>query len=257
MYETIERMRRDRPLVHHITNWVTIYDCAQSVRAIGALPVMAHARDDALEMVGLASAVVLNIGTLTGELVDTMVAVAERARERGVPVVLDPVGAGATIMRTEAARRILHTGAVTVLKGNAGEVTIMAGGRAEVRGVESMTADGAVSSAAALARDGPVVVITGATDTVTDADRTVVVSNGTEVMGRVVGTGCMAASVIGAFVAVDPDPLEATVNALAAFGIAGEKAAEHATGPMAFKHRLMDELASLSRADVARARVER
>lgn len=257
MFETVERMRESRPLVHHLTNWVTIYDCAQTVRATGALPVMAHARDDAVEMVDLASSVVLNIGTLDAEIIDTMEAVARRAGERGIPVVLDPVGAGATTMRTEAAQRLLATGAIKVLKGNAGEVTILAGGDAEVRGVESMAAEGAETAAVELAKARDMVVaITGAEDFVTDGERSARISNGTEIMGRVVGTGCMSASVIGSFVAIDPDAFEGTVNALSAYGIAGETAAERATMPMAFKSELMDALTSLDKGHERRARVE-
>ncbi len=258
MFDTVRRMRETRPLVHHITNWVTIYDCAQAVRAIGALPVMAHARDDALELVGLASAVVLNIGTLDAELVDTMAAVAERADERGIPVVLDPVGAGATSMRTAAATRLLDIGAISVLKGNAGEVTTLAGGDAEVRGVESMASGGASGAARALAeRWEMTVAVTGAVDFVTDGERAASVRNGVSTMGSVVGTGCMAASVIGAFVAVDPDRFEGAVNALAAYGIAGEVAATRSTLPMGFKLELMDALSGFTEEHARRARVDR
>ncbi len=257
LYRSIERIRETKPLVHHLTNWVTIYDCAQITRSVGALPVMAHSRQDAVEMVGIASALVLNIGTLDDELVDTMVLVAERAKELGTPVVMDPVGAGATTPRTEAARRLLDTGAITVIKGNAGEITTLAGGIAEVRGVESMAAEGADSAAKMLAKEGHVVAMTGAVDHVTDGERTALISNGHSLMGEVVGTGCMSASVIGAFIAVDPDPFEGTVNALASYGISGEKGAEGSPAPLDFKSRLIDGMASLSRSDIDMMKVER
>jgi len=257
LYESIERIRETKPLVHHLTNWVTIYDCAQITRSVGALPVMAHSRQDALEMVGIASALVLNIGTLDDELVDTMVLAAERAAELNVPVVLDPVGAGATTPRTEASKRLLDTGAITVVKGNAGEITTLAGGVAEVRGVESMAAEGAEAAAGMLASEGRIVAMTGPVDHVTDGGRTALISNGTALMGDVVGTGCMSASVIGAFAAVDPDPFEATVNALSSYGIAGEKGAVGSPTPLEFKSRLIDGMASLSIEDGGRMKVKR
>jgi len=255
--ETMEMIRETRPLVHHLTNWVTIYDCAQITRSVGALPVMAHSRRDALEMVGIASALVLNIGTLDDELVDTMVLVAERARELNVPVVLDPVGAGATTPRTEASKRLLDTGAITIIKGNAGEITTLAGGIAEVRGVESLAAEGAEAAAKMLAAEGHIVAMTGPVDHVTDGKRTALISNGTALMGEVVGTGCMSASVIGAFAAVDPDPFEAAVNALSAYGISGEKGAVGSPAPLEFKTRLIDGMASITSEDGGRTKVRR
>lgn len=255
--EEIERIRSTRPLIHHITNWVTIYDCAQITRAVGALPVMAHAEEEVEEMVCLASALVLNIGTLTTDLIEAMILAGRRANERGIPVVLDAVGAGATALRTRSALKIMNAVDVDVIKGNAGEVATLAGTRAEVKGVESISVDGHIESVATdlAERRNAVVLVTGAVDLVTDGERIAEVRNGHPMMGAVVGTGCMAASVTGAFTAVSSDALLAASRAMASFGIAGEKAAKDANGPMDFKMRLMDEMSSLNERDDGRVRI--
>src|SRR6201984_1950414 len=135
-------IRERKPLVHQITNYVVMNETANATRALGALPVMAHAREEVEEMVAIAGALVLNIGTLSPHWVDAMLAAGRAANARGVPVVLDPVGAGATTYRTETAKRILDEVDVTVLRGNAGEVATLVGVDAEVRGVESIGAGG-------------------------------------------------------------------------------------------------------------------
>ncbi len=257
MYENLSKIRSRKPLIHHITNWVTIYDCAQITRATGALPVMAHAKEEVEEMVSLASSLVINIGTLTPELIESAVLALKRANERDIPVILDAVGAGATRLRTESAMKIIKNGGISVLKGNAGEIATLAGADAEVRGVESMDVKGDIAEIAEkLAGENDfVVAITGKEDTVTDGKRTVKVLNGHEMMSMVVGTGCMAASVIGSFLAVSDDVLKGSAYALSAYGIAGELAAVNSKGPMEFKHRLMDRMALLSEKDCGRMRV--
>src|SRR5829696_8607545 len=147
---TLQRLREAKPLVHQITNYVVMNETANATLALGALPVMAHAREEVEEMVALAGALVLNIGTLSPHWVDAMLAAGRGANERGVPVVLDPVGAGATRYRTETAKRILGEVDVAVLRGNAGEVATLVGVDAEVRGVESI---GGAGDPAGLARD--------------------------------------------------------------------------------------------------------
>ena len=158
----LRRIGERRPLVHHITNWVTISDCAQATRNVGALPVMAHAREEVAEMVGLASALVLNIGTLKSDLIDSMLVAGGAARTKGIPVILDAVGCGATSMRTDATRRLLSELDVTILKGNAGEVAVVAGMDAEVRGVESIAHAGNIRGSAQKVEKmhGCVVVVT-------------------------------------------------------------------------------------------------
>ncbi len=246
--ESLRRLRETRPLVHQITNYVVMNETANATLAIGALPVMAHAPEEVEEMVGLAGALVLNIGTLSSSWVDSMLTAGRAANARGVPVVLDPVGVGATRYRTETAKRILDEVDVAVLRGNAGEVATLAGVDAEVRGVESI---GAAGSAADVARAagaalGVVASVTGSVDHVSNGERVVAVENGHPLLGSITGTGCMSSAITGAFLAVRADdPLEAAAEALAAFGVAGENAAPGAKGPGSFHVNLYDALAAL------------
>ncbi|MCK8518322.1 hydroxyethylthiazole kinase [Methanoculleus sp. 7T] len=252
-------VRERRPLVHHITNSVTINDCANITICVGAAPVMAEAPEEVAEMVAAAGALVLNIGTLSAVQVDAMLIAGRRANELGIPVVLDPVGAGATGFRTETARRLLDSLDVAVLKGNAGEIGVLAGTGGSVRGVDSGGIAGdPVETARECARStGTVVAMTGEVDVVADGRRVFLVGNGNPMMDRLSGTGCMAASVTGAFAAVADDYAVASAAALAAFGRAGERAAAGARGPYSFRTALFDELSRLTPSDLAEhARVE-
>lgn len=238
-------VREKKPLVHHITNMVTASECANITLLAGGLPIMAHALEEVEEMVGHAGALVLNIGTLSPAQVEAMLAAGRRANELGLPIILDPVGAGATALRTESAVRLLDQLQIGVIKGNAAEIAVLAGGRAEIRGVESLGVDGDVAAlAVSLARRRrTVVAVTGAVDLVTDGRRLVEIGNGHPLMGKVVGTGCMSASLVGCFAAVEPDLLYATAAALVCFGVAAELAGEEGiTLPTAFKERLFDQL---------------
>jgi hydroxyethylthiazole kinase len=231
IYSLLKRVKTSKPLVHHITNWVTIYDCANVTRCIGALPVMAHAAEEVEEMASGAQALVL-------------IAAAKKANGKRIPVVMDAVGVGATKLRTEKAGEILQKVRVDIVKGNAGEMGTLAGVKAKVRGVESF---GAAADAREIAKTvakkyKTTAVVTGRDDIVSDGERTFVVSNGHPMMGSVVGTGCMATSVIAAFAAVEKDHTKAAAYALACFGIAGELAAKEAKGPGSFKENLYDEL---------------
>lgn len=250
--ELLAKIREQNPLIHHLTNWVTIWDCAQITRSFGALPVMAHAREEVEEMVGIASALVLNIGTLTPELVDSMIIAGKAANKKGVPVILDAVGVGATSLRTESATKIIDEVKLAVLKGNAGEIGVLAGVEAEVKGVESMGVEGDPASIAkelATAK-GFTVAVTGKTDIVSDGTTTYLIDNGHSRMGEVVGTGCMAASVIGSFCAVKKDYALAAASGFACYGIAGQHAATDAKGPGSFKANLFDAVANLTAEDV-------
>jgi len=245
---TLRALRDRRPLVHQITNYVVMNETANATLALGALPVMAHAREEVEEMVGLAGALVLNIGTLSPHWVEAMLAAGKAANERGVPVVLDPVGAGATRYRTETARRLLDEVDVAVLRGNQGEVATLVGVEAEVRGVESLGARGEPAELArAAARNlGLVASVTGPVDHVSDGERVLAVANGHELLASVTGTGCMSSAITGCFLAAKRDaPLEAAAEALAAFGVAGEDAAREARGPGSFHVALYDALAAL------------
>jgi hydroxyethylthiazole kinase len=247
------RVRENRPLVHHITNYVTVNDCANITLCAGGAPVMADAPEEAAEMAAIASSLVLNIGTLNAAQIESMILAGRMANERRIPVILDPVGAGATRFRTDTARRLLDELRITVLKGNAGEIGVIAGAEGKVRGVDSHGVNG---DPLALARDlaktlGLTVAVSGATDIVTDGKHTLFVGNGHPMMGGISGTGCMAASVTGVFLAESKEPVTAAAAALAAFGLAGEKAAAVAHGPFSFKVALFDELASLTPQDLA------
>ena len=247
------RVREKRPLVHHITNYVTVNDCANITLCAGGAPVMADAPEEAAEMAAVAGALVLNIGTLNAAQIESMILAGRMANERGIPVILDPVGAGATRFRTETAQRLLEDLKVTVLKGNAGEIGIIAGAGAVVRGVDSHGVSGdPVTIARRLAKTlGCTVAVSGATDIVTDGKTTLLVENGHPMMGSISGTGCMAASVIGTFCAGSGDPLTASAAGFAALGLAGERAAAVAKGPFSFKTALFDELANLTPQDLA------
>jgi hydroxyethylthiazole kinase len=246
--DTLRVVRERKPLVHQITNYVVMNETANATLALGALPVMAHAREEVEEMVGLAGALVLNIGTLSPHWVEAMVAAGKAAGAVRTPVVLDPVGAGATRYRTDTAKRILAEVEVTVLRGNQGEVATLVGVAAEVRGVESIGAGDEPAELARLAAStlGVVASVTGVVDHVSDGERSLSVANGHELLAAVTGTGCMSSAITGSFLAAKPaEPLEAAAEALAAFGVAAEDAARDARGPGSFHVGLYDALAAL------------
>jgi hydroxyethylthiazole kinase len=247
--EVLRKLGEERPLVHHITNYVTVNLVANVTLCTGALPVMAHASEEAEEMTSLASALVLNIGTLDPGQIEAMLLAGKRANERGIPVILDPVGAGATTLRTKTAERLLSEIEISAVCGNAGEVATLAGLSAEVRGVESLSGDAKGAAARAAGSLGVTVAATGETDYVSDGTLTLAVENGHPLMERVVGLGCASTAVVGCFAAVGAeggaDP-ETVAGALAYFGRAGEVAAEEAGGPGTFEPRLLDALRRLA-----------
>ncbi|MCE5249909.1 hydroxyethylthiazole kinase [bacterium] len=254
IYEILTRVRNEKPLVHHITNWVTIYDCANVTRMVGALPVMAHAVEEAADMARIASALVLNIGTLTPTLVEAMILAGKAANEKGIPVVLDAVGVGATKLRDEKAGEILSGVHVDIIKGNATEIARLAGEDVLTRGVESTGIDSdPVDVCVRLAKKHKAVaVMTGREDVVTDGSLVYLVRNGDPMMGKIVGTGCMAASVIGAFAAVERDHARAASAALVCFEVAAELAAGRCFGPGSFKVGLFDEIGNLDMVKITR-----
>jgi hydroxyethylthiazole kinase len=257
--ESLRRMRAERPLVHQITNFVVMNETANATLAIGALPVMAHAPEEVAEMAAVAGALVLNIGTLTVEWVDSMIRAAHAANQAGVPVVLDPVGAGATALRTRSAQRILSDTRVAILRGNAAEIATLAGRAGRIRGVEALDAgeDSGDLAAAAASMLGCVVAVTGAVDAVSDGVTTLLVANGDPLLATVTGTGCIASALTGCFVAVNrDDQLAAATEALVALGVAGEDAAGVSRGPGSFHVGLYDALYALSPDSIdSRARV--
>lgn len=248
----VDRLRAMRPMVHHITNEVVMNDTANITLHVGAAPVMAMALEEVEEMVAHAGALVLNIGTLVPERVAAMLAAGRAANARGIPVVLDPVGVGATTYRTTTARRLLDALAIAVIRGNAGEVAVLAGAGGEVRGVDSVSGGGdpAGAAAALAAGTGAVVAMTGAEDVITDGTRVWRVANGHPLMGAITGTGCMSTALVACCAAVEPDRVLAASAALMGFGIAGERAAAAARGPGSFKVALFDAVAGITGADV-------
>ena len=240
-------IRARKPLVHQITNFVVMNETANATLAIGALPVMAHAPQEVEQMASAASALVLNIGTLSDEWVESMLAAGCAANRAGVPIVLDPVGAGATTYRTEVSRRLLEEIDVAVVRGNSAEIATLAGQSAEIRGVEAVGGAGGPE----LAREassllGPVFAVTGPVDHVSDGEHVNSVANGHELLGTVSGTGCMATAITGCFLGVrGDDPLAAATEALVAFGVAGEDAAQEAKGPGSFHVALYDAIHGL------------
>jgi hydroxyethylthiazole kinase len=254
--QTLRELRERKPLIHQITNYVVMNETANATLALGALPVMAHARQEVEEMASAAGALVLNIGTLSEPWIESMLLAGRAATG---PIVLDPVGAGATGYRTETAQRLLDELEIAVVRGNAAEIATLAGREAEIRGVESIGADESPADLASEAarRLGTAAAVTGPTDYVSDGDRVIAVSNGHELMGTVSGTGCMATAITGAFLAIKPNaPIEAAAEALVTFGLAGEDAARDAKGPGTFHAALYDALYNLDPATLdERARV--
>ncbi len=248
IFEIIERIHQERPLIHNITNMVAMNDSANIILAIGGLPVMAHAQAEVREMVRVAGALVLNIGTLTSEQIDSMIAAGEEANNLRKPVVLDPVGAGATHLRTESALRLQERIKIDIVRGNHAEVSILAGLKGSIKGVESVgSGKNAVEVARSLARKhNQVVIITGKQDIVTDGKTVIEINNGSPMLGTITATGCMVTSLIATFAAVCDDYIMASTGALVCFGLAGERAAVKAQGPGSFKVNLFDEVYNLN-----------
>jgi hydroxyethylthiazole kinase len=249
--DNLVKLREQKPLVHNITNFVVMNYTANALLAIGASPVMAHAPNEVEEMVRLAGALVLNIGTLTDDWIKSMIKAAKAANKAGVPVLLDPVGAGATKLRTDSAKKILASAAVAVVRGNASEILSLKNAGSKTRGVDSAhSVEDAAQSAKELARElGTVLAITGPVDMITDGDITISVHNGHPLMGRVTGTGCTASAICGAFLAVDKDALSAASIALAVYGLAGELAAKKAKSPGSYSIALIDALSDITGKD--------
>ncbi|WP_267900799.1 hydroxyethylthiazole kinase [Falsibacillus albus] len=244
------KLREKKPLVHNMTNVVVTNFTANGLLAIGASPVMAFAKEEVADMAAIAGALVLNIGTLEKDLIDSMIIAGKSANENGVPVLLDPVGAGATTFRTEQAKRILSEINVNVLRGNAAEVANVIGEEWSIKGVDAGEGSGDVIQMAKKAAQQLhcTVVITGKTDVVSDGDQTYLVNNGHPLLTSVTGTGCLLTSVIGAFCAIHEDHAEAALSALVTYGAAAEQAAAlaeaHGTGT--FQIEFLNQLSKIT-----------
>lgn len=253
--DSLARIAASKPLVHQITNIVVANDSANLTLGFGALPVMAYAPQEVAEMAAIAQALVLNIGTLSEEEVAAMLIAGEAAAANGIPIILDPVGAGATRFRTESALRLLEALPITVLRGNRGEIGALVGS-GEVRGVEATGSEDPQEVArAAHAAFGVTVAVTGATDVIVGAERTYFVHNGTPLLGMITGSGCMATATIGIFNAVGDDPALQTALGLASYEVAAERAASGDPGPGTFRARLLDEVAALHQRGAGEVRI--
>jgi hydroxyethylthiazole kinase len=248
----LAKIRAEGPLVHNITNFVVMNTTANALLALGASPVMAHALEEIEEMVDLARALVLNIGTLSPPWVESMIRAGRRARARKIPVVLDPVGAGATSYRTSTVHRLCEEVAPGIVRGNASEIRAIAGQAYQTKGVDSTEGSEAASDAGAAFAHAHhcVVTVSGAVDLIVSEKRTVRVANGHPMMARVTGLGCAATAITAAFAAVQRDRFRAAAHAMVVMGVAGEMAATDASGPGSFQVRFLDALSTLSEADL-------
>lgn len=257
--DALRNVRRSTPLVHCITNYVTVNDCANGLLAIGASPIMSDEPLDVADIQRICGGLVLNIGTLNERSIEGMRIAAATAGECGHPIVLDPVGAGASVLRTQTAGMLLDSCEVAVVRGNMSEIKALAGAASCTRGVDASPQDAVteegLAQAAAFARDfaartGAVVAITGAIDVVADAARAFAVRNGTQLMGKMTGAGCVLTCLTGAFVTANADDaLGAAVAAVAAMGSAGEMAAarmQPVDGNGSFRTYLLDALTNIN-----------
>jgi hydroxyethylthiazole kinase len=245
-------IRSQAPLVHNITNYVAMNTTANALLAIGASPVMAHAEEEVSDMVGIARALVINIGTLSEKWIQSMQKAMLQAQSCGVPIVLDPVGAGATPYRTKTAMQLLSVAPVAIIRGNASEITAIVKKDTRTKGVDSISgSESAVDAAQELSRaQGAVVCITGETDIIVSDDTLAKIRNGHAMMPRVTGLGCTASALCGAFLGVNASAFAAAVHTMAVMGIAGEMSAEQAKGPGSLQMHFLDMLYALTESDI-------
>ncbi|MGB4407380.1 MAG: hydroxyethylthiazole kinase [Sphaerochaeta sp.] len=238
MYASSERIlktiRERKPIIHQITNYVTVQDCANVVLAMGGSPIMADAQEELSEIVRLSNALVINIGTLNERTLSSMHTASRFAHEGGIPIILDPVGAGASTYRTDAVQSLISTIVPTVIRGNLSEIQSVAHLGSFTSGVDAAVGDGeeqiaqSMELACNLGRKlGCLIAITGKTDIVSDGTSIATIENGHPALTRITGTGCMSTAMVGTCCAVTDDYFSATVTALLCMGISGELASIH------------------------------
>ncbi|GLB48917.1 hydroxyethylthiazole kinase [Neptunitalea lumnitzerae] len=251
--KNLQLVQEQSPLVHNITNYVVMNNTANALLAVGASPVMAHAIEEMEAMVAIAGTLVINIGTLDAQWVEGMLAAGKAANKKGIPIILDPVGAGATPFRTKTCWEIIETCNPTIIRGNSSEIMALVNEGIQTKGVDStMASDDAVTGAKELAKKtNSIVVISGATDYITDGTTTYTIENGHPLMPKVTGLGCTASALCGAFSVIENNTLEACTSAMAIMGIAGELAAEKATGPGTLQLHFLDALYSITAKEVS------
>ncbi len=241
--KNLQRVRDKKPLVQNITNYVVMNTTANALLALGAAPVMAHAAEELEDMLKIADSLVINIGTLDSRWVESFIEAANIAGDLKKPVVLDPVGAGATSYRTKTALRILNTGNITVLRGNMSEIASLLG-KGTTRGVDATHYDSNLAEGIAIKAAEEfdlITAVTGPIDYVSDGKKVFEIKNGVELLSRVTGTGCMVSAITGAFLSVDA-PLRATISALTVFGVSAELAYEISRYPGSFHIELYNSL---------------
>jgi hydroxyethylthiazole kinase len=258
--DILSRLREQKPLINHITNFVVMNDTANVTLFVGAQPIMAHALEEVAEITDVANALVLNAGNVTcPDWNEAMILAGLQANASQKPVIMDPVGMGATSMRSRMIRRLLQETRIQIIRGNAGEIGVLSGLGGKVRGVDSVEAAGNptdIASHTALLYQ-TVVALCDKHDTISDGSRIFRVENGHHWLTTLTGTGCMATSIIAAFAAVEQDYAIAAASALAAYGYAAERAAEQAQGPASFRVALFDYLYHMTPEDLAAgARIE-
>lgn len=253
--ENLEILRAKSPLVHNITNYVVMNFTANALLAAGASPVMAHAVEEVEDMVSIAGALVINIGTLSPHWVDGMALALKKAKALNVPIVLDPVGAGATPYRNKVLQRLLSVAAPTIIRGNASEIMALAGLDIQTKGVDStvQVTDSLGAAQQLSAKYGSVVSVSGPADLIVAGDKIAYVHNGVPLMTRVTGMGCTASALAGAFAAIQPDPFDAAVSAAVMMGISGQLAAEKSNSPGTFQVAFLDALFNISSEELARS----
>lgn len=257
--ELMENVHSKTPLVHNITNYVTVNDCANILLACGASPIMSDDEEDVSDITSICGGLNINIGTLNKNTIPSMFIAGRRANELGHPVLLDPVGAGASALRTGTASRLIDELSLTVIRGNISEIKALSQGSSTTKGVDADAADQVNASnidsvtafAAGFAKKiGAVVAITGATDIITDGDRTCCIQNGDPMMSRVTGTGCMLSAMTTAYVVANPDRVfEAVCAATMAMGLAGETARarmSEADGNSSYRNYIIDAICNMS-----------
>ena len=249
----VQRLRAEAPLVHNITNYVVMNSTANALLALGASPVMAHAIEEVEEMTALAKALVINIGTLSTPWVEAMLRAGQEALRRQIPVVLDPVGCGATAFRTRTLQMLVQEIRPAIIRGNASEIRSLLYSGPGAKGVDSRhLPEEVVDEAKALSRSaGCVVSVSGPVDLIVEGDRIVRIANGHSLMSKVTGMGCTASAITGAFVAVNDSPFLAAARAMAVMGIAGEVAAERSAGPGSFQVQFLDTLFALQESEIS------
>ena len=260
VWDIVCKIRETSPLVHNITNFVVMNNTANGLLALGASPIMAHAEGELEELLGLASALVLNIGTLSESWGAAMLRAAQLAARKNLPVVVDPVGAGASSLRTQLSLELIRlAGEHLIIRGNASEVMALAGEASQTHGVDSRAeADEAMQAAESLAQARKcVVVVSGERDIITGGKDTWLVHGGHPMMQRVTGLGCTASAIVGACAGVADSPLAAGVAGMAVMSAAGGLAAAKSAGPGSLQVNFLDALYNLSEGDLrAQVKVE-